>query len=137
MKKTLIGMLTLILVIGLFGCAQMTGSKSNADPAPTIVMGTPKVPLDNKATAVILGVGFQPGQEVYILITDANGVQSDIEYALKPVPKADEAGTWSTTWSCGRYVKKKLVKEGAYTITAVNTMYEPLASAPITFYKAK
>ncbi len=141
MKKTLIGLLTLILVIGLFGCANMTGSKGSAvsalPPAPTVAMGTPLVPLDKKAKAVIMGAGFQPGQEVYLLITDANGVQSDIEYALKPVPKADAAGAWSTTWSCGRYIKKKLVKEGAYVITVTDTKYKPLAYVPVTFYKAK
>lgn len=120
MKKTLMGPLTLILVIGLLGCANMTDSKSSAvsarSPAPTVVMGTPLVPLDGKAQAVIMGAGFQPGQEVYLLITDVNGIQSDIEYALKPLPKADAAGAWSTTWSCGRYVKKKLVKEGAMCV---------------------
>ena len=100
-------------------------------------MGTPMVPLDKKATAVIMGTGFQPGQEVYLLITDANGVQSDIEYALKPLPKADATGAWSTTWSCGRYVQKKLVKAGAYVITVTDTKYEPLASVPVTFYQAK
>lgn len=141
MKKTLIGSLTLILIIGLFGCANRTGGKGSVESAmpsgPTVVMGTPRVPLDNEAEAVIKGAGFQPGQEIFLLITDANGIQSDIEYALNPIPKADAAGAWSTTWSCGRYVKKKLVKEGAYVITAVNTKYEPLASAPVTFYKAK
>lgn len=141
MKKTIIVPLTLILVIGLFGCANMTGGKSSAvsasHPAPIVVMGTPMVPLDNKAEAVIMGAGFQPGQEVFLLITDANGIKSDIEYALKPVPKANAAGTWSTTWSCGRYVKKKLVKEGAYVITVTDTKYEPLAHVPVTFYMAK
>ena len=141
MKKTLTGSLTLILMIGLFGCANMTGGKSSSQtampPGPTVVMGTPQVPLDNEAEAVIMGTGFQPGQEIYLLITDANGIQSDIEYALKPIPKADASGAWSTTWSCGRYVKKKLVKEGAHVITAVNSKYEPLASAQVTFYKAK
>ena len=87
------------------------------------------------AGAELATEGFQPGQELYLLIIDANGVQSDIEYALKPIPKANAAGAWSTTWSCGRYVKKKLVKEGTFAITAVNTKYEPLASTEVTFYK--
>ena len=135
MKKTFIGLLTLILIIGLFGCANMTGGKSATASGATLAMGTPRVPLDGKAEAVIMGKGFQPGQEVFLVITDANGVQSDIEYALKPVPKADAAGAWSTTWSCGRYVKKKLVKEGTFVITAVNTKYEPLASTEVTFFQ--
>ena len=135
MKKTFIGLLTLILIIGLFGCANMTGGKRATASGATLAMGTPRVPLDGKAEAVIMGKGFQPGQEVFLVITDANGVQSDIEYALKPVPKADAAGAWSTTWSCGRYVKKKLVKEGTFVITAVNTKYEPLASTEVTFHK--
>ncbi len=135
MKKTFIGLLTLILIIGLLGCASMTGGKSATASGATLAMGTPRVPLDGEAEAVIMGKGFQPGQEVFLVITDANGVQSDIEYALKPAPKADAAGAWSTTWSCGRYVKKKLVNEGTFVITAVNTKYEPLASTEVTFYK--
>lgn len=135
MKTTLTGLMTLILILGFWGCASTSGGKSATASGATIVMGTPRVPLDKEAEAVIMGKGFQPGQEVFLVITDANGVQSDIEYALKPIPKADAAGAWSTTWSCGRYVQKKLVKEGTFVITAVSTKYEPLASAQVTFYK--
>jgi len=135
MKKTLLGLLMFVLIIGLIGCANMSGSKSADSPGPSVVMGTPEVPLDKKAEAVIMGKGFQPGQEVYILVTDANGIQSDIEYALKPIPKADAAGEWTTTWSCGRYVRKKLVKEGSHVLTVVSTNYEPLATTEVTFYK--
>ena len=131
MKKITIGLLALILSIGLLGHVSVAGAE------PTVVMGTPRVPLDKKAEAVIMGKGFQPGQEVFILITDANGIQSDIEYALKPIPKADADGAWTTTWSCGRYVRKKLVKEGAHVLTVVSTQYEPLASTKVTFYKKK
>jgi len=141
MKKTLIGPLTLILVIGLFGCAHMSDSKGSAESAlplaPTVAMGTPMVPLDSKAEAVIMGAGFQPGQEVFLVITDANGILSDIEDTLKPLPKANAAGAWSTTWSCGRFVKKKLVTEGAFVITVTDPQYVPLAYVPVTFFKTK
>ena len=135
MKTTLIGLMTLILIMAFWGCASTSGGQSATAFSATIVMGTPRVPLDNEAEAVIMGKGFQPGQEVFLVITDANGVQSDIEYAIKPIPKADAAGAWSTTWSCGRYVKKKLVREGTFVITAVSTKYEPLTSTQVTFYK--
>jgi hypothetical protein len=42
-----------------------------------------------------------------------------------------------TTWSCGRYIARKLVKEGAYTITVTDSDYNVLAHAPVAFYKAK
>lgn len=43
-----------------------------------------------------------------------DGVQSDIGYAVTPAPVADAKGNWTTTWSYGRFVKKKLVAEGDY-----------------------
>jgi len=84
-----------------------------------------------------VGTGFKPGQEVSLLFTDVNEVQSDIGYALKPQPKANKIGAWVTTWSCGRYISKKLIKEGAYSITVADTDYNLIDHAPVAFYKAK
>ncbi|UCG63696.1 MAG: hypothetical protein JSW12_13585, partial [Deltaproteobacteria bacterium] len=81
--------------------------------------------------------GFQPDQEVSLLFTDVDGVQSDIGYALKPQPKANTIGAWVTTWSCGPYISKKLIKEGAYAITVTDGDYNILAHTPVAFYKAE
>jgi hypothetical protein len=101
------------------------------------MVATPNVKMDKKATITIMGTGFKPGQAVSLLFIDVNGVQSDIGYALKPQPKANKIGAWVTTWSCGRYISKKLIKEGAYAITVADSEYNILAHTPVAFYKAK
>jgi hypothetical protein len=143
MRKVVYGLIAVIMVFGLVGCATMGTEPSGAQqqalsaPTPIVVVASPMVKMDKKATVSIVGSGFTPGQELALLITDANGVHSDIGDALKPEPKANESGAWYTTWSCGRFISKKLVKEGAYAITVTDTDYNPLAHAPVAFYKAK
>jgi len=142
MKREIYGLLAVIVVVGLVGCASMgLGTKEAkeglAEPGPTVIVATPMVKMDKKATMSIMGTGFKPGQELNLLITTTDGVQSDIGHALKPSPVVNETGAWTTTWSCGRYIAKKLIKEGAYTITVTDSEYNTLAHTPVAFYKAK
>jgi hypothetical protein len=92
--------------------------------------------MSKKATTTIKGQGFKPGQEVNLLFTAKDGIESDIGYALKPAPKADESGNWSTTWKCGRFISKKLVLEGkSYKIAVTDAEYNPLAHTFVSFSK--
>jgi hypothetical protein len=120
----------------LMGCAQLTPSESRVEgPAPKVEVISP-VKMSKKATVTIKGQGFKPGQEVNLLFTAKDGIQSDIGYALKPEPKADQSGSWSTTWKCGRFIKKKLVKAGkSYKITVTDIEYNPLAHTSVLFSK--
>ncbi|MFB0508398.1 MAG: hypothetical protein ACETWT_16870, partial [Thermodesulfobacteriota bacterium] len=106
-------------------------------PGPTVMVATLMVKMDKKAKMSIVGTGFKPGQELSLLITTIDGVQSDIGHALKPSPVANETGAWVTTWSCGPYIAKKLIKEGAYTLMVTDSEYNVLAHAPVAFYKAE
>ena len=137
MKRLAGGILAVMLVIGLLVIGLMEGLAVSGEPGPTVMVGTPVVKMSKKATAVIMGTGFKPGQEVRILLTTWDGVRSDVGYALKPEPVANELGAWVTTWSCGRFIAKKLVKEGAYTLTVTDAEYNPIAHAPIAFAAAK
>lgn len=142
MRKLLYGLMAVIMVFGLMGCATMkTGTQdaitAPAKPGPTVVVANPNVKMSSKAKVTIVGTAFKPGQEVRLLFTTADGVQADIGYALKPKPKANKIGAWVTTWSCGRYIKKKLIKVGAYSITVADTDYNILAHTPVAFYKEK
>ena len=145
MRKLLYGLMAVIMVFGLMGCASLKTGTPDAEealtapgqPGPMVVVATPYVKMDKKATITIMGTGFTPGQEVSLLFTDVNGVQSDIGYALKPQPTANKLGAWVTTWSCGRYISKKLIKEGAYTIMVADSDYNILAHTPVAFYQAK
>ena len=142
MKRGIYGLMAVIVVVGLVGCTAMGVGKKKAkeglaEPGPTVMVATPNVKMSSKVKIAIVGTGFQPGQEVSLLFTTADGVQADIGYALKPKPVANKIGAWATTWSAGRYIKRKLVKEGAYTITVTDSDYNVLAHAPVAFYKAK
>ena len=138
MKRVLYGVMAAILVVGLVGFTTMAPSETAAgELGPKVMVANPMVKMDKKAEITIVGTGFQPGQEVSLLFTDVDGIQSDIGYALKPQPKANKIGAWVTTWSCGRYISKKLIKEGAYAITVADGDYNILAHTPVAFYKAK
>jgi len=139
MKKShciLLSLAMLVAIIAFSGCATLKGEKAGA-PAlgPVVVVATPHVVLDNKAEVVVMGTGFQPGKELMFLITDADGVLTDIGSTLKPEPKVDATGTWGTTWEAGGYIKSKLIKKGAYTITVADSEYNPIALAPVNFYE--
>ncbi|MBW1613045.1 MAG: hypothetical protein JRJ57_03540 [Deltaproteobacteria bacterium] len=133
MKKLLI----VLAIISLMGFTFATGPALAGDLAAKVMVANPYQKLDNKAKVTIVGTGFKPGQQVSLLFTSADGVQADIGYALKPAPKANKIGSWVTTWSCGRFIKKKLIKKGAYTITVTDSDYNVITHTPVAFYKAK
>jgi hypothetical protein len=135
MKKLWVTMATMVLIAGLVGCA--TFGAGGSKPAPQLVVVTPEVELSKKATVELKGVNFKPDQEVALLFIDVNGVTSDIGFAVDPQPVADKTGGWATTWNCGRFVDRKLIKAGTYTIKAADVDYNVLAEADINFYAKK
>jgi hypothetical protein len=135
MKKLWVAVATMVLIVGLVGCS--TFGAGGSKPAPQLVVVTPEVALDKKATVELKGLNFKPDQEVALLFIDANGVTSDIVFATDPQPVADKAGTWATTWNCGRFVSRKLIKEGTYTIKAADVDYNVLAEATVNFIAKK
>jgi len=145
MKKLIGGLIAVILVAVLVigGTIGFAGASpaSESEPAPTVTVVTPRVELSSKAEVVILGAGFEPGQELRLLFTQLNGVQADIGYSLDPEPVANEIGAWVTLWTAkdglGRYIKKGLIEAGAYVITVTDAEYSALATAPIAFYEAE
>ncbi len=124
--KTLIKISILALGLAISACA----SNDMSDGSLT-TPGDAK--LDKKGTLVLSGSGFAPNAEIAILFKTADGVESDIGYALDPAPVIDGDGNFATTWSSGRFVKKKLVAAGDYSLTVTNDDFDPLASATVTF----
>ena len=133
MKKLIISLMSLFFVAGI------TGVCFAADLGPVVSMGTPLVKMSKKSEVVILGTGFKPGQEINVLFVSPDGLQSDIGYALKPAPKPDQAGSWTTTWAAGRYVDRKLInpKGGAYKIVVTDGEYNPIAHSAVFFQAEK
>ena len=147
MKRIFLTLMVVFLTVGLIGftgCAKKTekaaaekeGSAAMKGLGPVVTMGTPMVIMAGKKTepVVIMGTGFKPKQEIRVLFTTEDGLQSDIGYALKPQPKPDQSGTWGTSWGAARYVARKLIKGGVYTITAADSDYNPIASTVVTFF---
>ena len=120
----------------LVGCSYSNkGKGADMQISPTMEIAGP-IKMDRKATASISGKDFKPGQEINILLTANDGMQSDIGYALEPTPKADESGVWSTTWKCGDFVRRKMVKADiSYKITATDGEYNAITHTSVTFKK--
>jgi hypothetical protein len=89
-----------------------------------------------KAKIDIMGAGFIPDEEVRILYTDAEGMQTDIGYALEPAPKAGKSGAWLTTWDCEEFIKAKLVTDGAFELVVTDNEFKPIAKTYVYFKKA-
>jgi hypothetical protein len=132
--KKIIGVFMVGMVFSM-GFGLMVQSQVFASENKPLVEVAGPVKMDKKAKVTINGKGFRPGQEVIILLTDKNGVKTDIGYALKPAPKADDSGVWTTTWSCGRFISKKLVKKGEHRLTVTDSDYNPLAHGTVSFSK--
>jgi len=125
-------------LMGFFGSNALgTGECIAAEDRPIITAATPLLILDTKSKAVIMGSGFKPGQQLRILITTPDGMETDIAGYMKPAPKADATGTWASTWSLSYYVKNKLVTAGAMTIRATDENYNLITHTPIFFQEPK
>lgn len=134
MKQIVVSIMVFVLTV--VGFSSLALGKDKAGQTGPIVEATTPVKMSKKAKVEIKGKGFQPGQEVNILFTAKDGIQSDIGYALKPAPKADDSGAWATSWSCGRFIKKKMVKDGGvYKVTVTDSEYNPLTHTSISFNK--
>ncbi len=127
--KSTVAVLCLIALAGMLtACASRSGGLS-----PQVSVGTPAVKMSKKAEVNIMGKGFKPDQEINIVLITADGVKTDIGYALKPAPKPDQAGSWTTTWSAGRFVDKKLVRKGANKLVIFDGDYNQLAEGAVIF----
>jgi hypothetical protein len=138
MRKEIFGMTAVLLVIALMGCAQMGGKggeQEGLSGSPVLAVSTAMAPMDSKGSVQLMGAGFEPGQKLNILFSGKEGSLSNVSWAIKPEPVPNAQGTWSTTFTYGRYVSRKRVKPGeAYIIIVTDADYNFLCQAPIGFY---
>ena len=111
----------------------MIGFHGTVFAGGSLILVTPEVDLAKETKVKLKGTGFEPGQALVILFTDQNGVPLDIGWALKPEPKADASGEWATTWNAKRYIQKKMIKAGEYTLSVTDADYNELDSKTIKF----
>ena len=134
MKQLLTILTLLVFSIFLTSCKSVNSDSSMKQHTGEIKVAG-ELKLDKEGAVELIGKGFAPSQKLVILFTTEDGVQSDIGYALKPEPIADTSGALKTEWSYGRFVKKKLVKEGRYTLTVADEDFNELASTGVVFVK--
>lgn len=138
MRKGILGMTGVLLIVALIGCAQMGGKggeQMGLTGSPVVAVDKALAPMDTKGSVQLMGAGFKPGQKINILFTSKEGSVSNVSWALKPEPVPNDQGTWSTTFTYGRYVSRKMVEPGqAYVITVTDEEYNFLCQAPMGFY---
>lgn len=123
----------LITILSMVGCSFKQTVKEG--PPPTITVSGPET-MDKKAIVIINGTGFEPEQDINLLFTANDGMQSDIVYALDKPPKADKNGEWSVSWKCYDFIRRKMVTAGqSYRITATDVEYLPIAHTMLMFKK--
>ncbi len=126
MKMFSVIALSLSLVLG--GCSMNSVKNASITSAGSAV-------LDKNGSIELSGSGFSPNSDVTLLFTTKDGVESDIGYALNPAAHADDKGNWSTTWSYGRFIEKKLIDEGEYSLVVTDSDFIPVSQTTITFTK--
>ena len=134
-------MLSLVL-----GCAKTPppveeeAAKVKAAPCVTITPNVAKI--DSKLQMVMMGSGFEPGQEIRLIVSSESMGPSTINGAFDvkdesmcdPLPVPDEAGNWITTWSLKSYIRVLATAtdnkgEGIYTLSVTDAHLNLLASA--------
>ncbi len=146
MKKVLYALMTVIVVVGLVGCATTGPKKGEAEEsmtsqgglAPTVVIQPSHVlRLDKSTKVAIMGSGFKPGEEIHLVINQSDGSISDITSELVPEPKANEFGVWGTTWAVGDYASSSVAGAGVYILKACDASYQVLTTVPFGYYDTK
>ena len=135
----LIAGLAMALLLAIGSGVSPFGSSAqgqDADSAPSVVVWPGVGELHSSSSFAIMGTGFDPGQEVHLLIQTSIGrgftgvVVNDIsENVQPPVVNADEAGNFAASFDMGRF--ERVLSEGIVGVTVTDADYNPLASAPV------
>jgi hypothetical protein len=119
------------------GCGQgASGISVKAKTSPKLAVSPSPVPYERKTKVTISGSGFAPNQELELQIP-IGGVPSDISAMVKPTPKTNDQGTFSTHWVLDNEIRAKLLEPTAYTLEALNSDGKVLAKAPFVLEKVE
>ncbi len=128
-------LLVVMLGVGGLGALNLTDSHDTGVPSATV---WPTVgELGSSSNYVMLGTGFEPGQEVRVLLQTTIGrgsdepVISDISEVLDPAPVADGTGNFAARFLMDRF--ERVTLEGTYGIAVTDNDYNILATAPVVF----
>ena len=115
----------LVSLTFLFGCVAMGSQTKSVAPVVTVTPDTGKV----KANIVIAGSGFQPGEEIDIVMVLGQGMKIGLGTQKVEIIKADAKGAFSAKSKIYR-----AAKPGTYPIEVSGSMGSE-ASASLTVVK--
>ena len=119
------------------GCGQgASGASFKAKTSPKLAVSPLPVPYERKTKVTISGSGFAPNQELELQIP-IGGVPSDISAMVKPTPKTNDQGTFSTHWVLDNEIGAKLLEPTSYTLEVLNTDGKVLAKTPFVLEKVE
>jgi hypothetical protein len=101
---------------------------------PKVMISPSPVPYERKVKVTISGSGFAPNQELELLLP-IGGVPSDISAMVKPKPKTDAQGAFSTVWILDNEIRGKLLEPTQYTLEVANSEGKTLAKTPFVLKK--
>ena len=129
MKRLLVVLVAVVVLATLVtgGGILLAAEESQADA--TVVVWPAVVKLHSDTPMVIMGSGFEPGQELYLLLQHANGSTSNIVDGLAPMPVADDGGNFGTLFLFDRL--ERISAEGVFSLTVTDVNYNTLAIVPI------
>ncbi len=130
---------TVILGLAIPGSGMLPfahADENTIQPAPTVVVWPPVVKIHSKTDMAIMGSGFEPGQELYIVIPDMDGSTTNIVDVIEPAPEGmgimvDERGNFAVLWTIGRL--ERSTAEGVADLVVTDLSYNALASTPVGF----
>lgn len=139
-----IGLFAGLTLSGLFGglTARADGHVTGLEEVRTSGVEQNFTPGASRETTNvwIYGSGFAPGTEVYTLISDSNGVLTDITIpggkrkdgggTVWPLVANDD-GAWATSWRIGRFSRKGVGGEGMFSLLVMDTNFVTLATTPL------
>ena len=139
-KRRLIGfgVILLVLLVAVWqGSGILLGARASqhTGPAPTVVVWPAMVKLHSGTNVVIMGSGFEAGQEMYVLLPSGDGSVTNVIESLKPAPDtgggimADDRGNFAYLFTFGRL--ERIGLEGVVDITITDLSYNTLASTSV------
>ncbi len=139
MKKLLSVLIAAVIITGIVFGSTLVASSAGENQGPTLTIVNPVNSTGKGEKVAILGGGFEPGQELRVMVVDsAYGVKSDVGYALTPAPVANDAGAFAAVWGgYGRYVSRGLLGAGVHALYVTDIEYNVLAHATFVVYDAK
>lgn len=129
-----------LLIVGIIFSGVVMGvnfaqAESERSSVPSVTVYPAVAELHAKTALVLLGSGFEPGEELTLLMGDTLGVLMDLGASagfLDPPAVADESGNFVSKFQVGRI--ERISAEQAWGIIVMDgAASEVLATAPMAF----